>query len=83
MPAVPCIAPAIADAGRSDEEYFRWNDRINRNSGLVNFLDGCGVTLPCHQPGKAPVGFLVFGPAMSDRRVLAVAAAVEKTLSRN
>jgi aspartyl-tRNA(Asn)/glutamyl-tRNA(Gln) amidotransferase subunit A len=83
MPAVPCIAPTIADAGRSDEEYFRWNDRINRHSGLVNFLDGCGVTLPCHAPGSAPVGFLVFGPAMSDRRVLAVAAAVEKILSRN
>jgi len=82
MPAVPCIAPTIADAGRSDEEYFRWNDRINRHSGLVNFLDGCGVTLPCHAPGSAPVGFLVFGPAMSDRRVLAVAAAVEKTISR-
>jgi aspartyl-tRNA(Asn)/glutamyl-tRNA(Gln) amidotransferase subunit A len=83
MPAVPCIAPTIADAGRSDEEYFRWNDRINRHSGLVNFLDGCGVTLPCHAPGSAPVGFLVFGPAMSDRRVLAVAAAVEKIVSRN
>jgi aspartyl-tRNA(Asn)/glutamyl-tRNA(Gln) amidotransferase subunit A len=83
MPAVPCIAPAIADAGASDEAYFRWNDRINRNSGLVNFLDGCGVTLPCHAPGGAPVGFLVFGPAMSDRRILAVAAAVEKTVSRN
>jgi aspartyl-tRNA(Asn)/glutamyl-tRNA(Gln) amidotransferase subunit A len=83
MPAVPCVAPAIADAGASDEAYFRWNDRINRNSGLVNFLDGCGVTVPCHAPGSAPVGFLVLGPALSDRRILAVAAAVEKTLSRN
>ena len=83
MPTVPCIAPSIADAGASDDAYFRWNDRINRNSGLVNFLDGCGVTVPCHQPGAAPVGFLVFGPAMSDRRVLAVAAAVERALARD
>jgi aspartyl-tRNA(Asn)/glutamyl-tRNA(Gln) amidotransferase subunit A len=81
MPAVACIAPTLADAGRSDEEYFRWNDRINRNSGLVNFLDGCAVSVPCHEPGKAPVGFLVFGPAMADRRILAVAAAVERTLA--
>jgi aspartyl-tRNA(Asn)/glutamyl-tRNA(Gln) amidotransferase subunit A len=83
MPAVPCVAPSIADAGRSDEEYFRWNDRINRNSGLVNFLDGCAVSVPCHEPGKAPVGFLVFGPAMADQRILAVAAAVERTLARD
>jgi len=80
MPAVPCIAPTLADAGRTDEDYFRWNDRINRNSGLVNFLDGCGVTLPCHEPGAAPVGFLVCGPALSDRRILAVAAAVERAI---
>jgi aspartyl-tRNA(Asn)/glutamyl-tRNA(Gln) amidotransferase subunit A len=83
MPSVPCIAPSIADAGRSDEDYFRWNDRINRNSGLINFLDGCAVSLPCHAAGAAPVGFLVAGPAMSDRRILAVAAAVEGALARD
>jgi aspartyl-tRNA(Asn)/glutamyl-tRNA(Gln) amidotransferase subunit A len=83
IPTVPCIAPAIADAGRSDEAYFRWNDRINRNSGLINFLDGCAVSLPCHRAGAAPVGFLVAGPAMSDRRILAVAAAVEGVLARD
>jgi aspartyl-tRNA(Asn)/glutamyl-tRNA(Gln) amidotransferase subunit A len=83
MPTVPCIAPSIADAGRSDEDYFRWNDRINRNSGLINFLDGCAVSLPCHPAGAAPAGFLVAGPAMSDRRILAVAAAVEGVLARD
>jgi aspartyl-tRNA(Asn)/glutamyl-tRNA(Gln) amidotransferase subunit A len=83
MPAVPCTAPGIAEAGRSDEDYFRWNDRINRNSGLINFLDGCAVSLPCHAAGAAPVGLLVAGPAMSDRRILAVAAAVEGALARD
>jgi aspartyl-tRNA(Asn)/glutamyl-tRNA(Gln) amidotransferase subunit A len=82
LPSVPCIAPTIADAGRSDEEYFRWNDRINRHSGLVNFLDGCAVSVPCHAAGSAPVGFLVAGAAMSDRRILAVAAAIEQALAR-
>jgi aspartyl-tRNA(Asn)/glutamyl-tRNA(Gln) amidotransferase subunit A len=64
----------------SDEEYFRWNFRILRNVGVVNFLDGCAVTLPCHAPGSAPVGLSVFGAAMADRRVLAAAAAVEGVL---
>ncbi len=82
MPTVPCVAPSIADADRSDEDYFRWNGRILRNNGLINFLDGCAVSLPCHEPGTAPVGMMVCGTAVSDRRILAVAAAVEKALAR-
>ncbi len=81
MPSVPCVAPAIAETERSDEDYFRWNFRIMRNTGLINFLDGCALTLPCHAKGTAPVGLMVCGPAMSDRRILAVAAAVEQALS--
>lgn len=82
MPSVPCVAPSIAEADRSDEDYFRWNGRILRNNGLVNFLDGCAVSLPCQEPGSAPVGFQVFGVAGSDRRLLAVSVAIERALSR-
>ncbi len=81
MPSVPCIAPTIAAATASDEAYFRWNARILRNAGLINFLDGCAVSLPCHAPGRAPVGLSVCGVAMSDRRTLAVAAAIEAALA--
>jgi aspartyl-tRNA(Asn)/glutamyl-tRNA(Gln) amidotransferase subunit A len=83
MPTVACVAPDIAVAGASDEEYSRWNLRILRNPAFINFLDGCAATLPCHAPGSAPVGFMVCGPAMSDRRILAVAAAVERALPRD
>ena len=83
MPTVPCIAPTIEEADRSDDDYFRWNARILRNNGLVNFLDGCGASLPCHEPGKAPVGLTVFGIAGADRHVLAVSAAIERTLARD
>jgi aspartyl-tRNA(Asn)/glutamyl-tRNA(Gln) amidotransferase subunit A len=81
MPTAPVVAPPIAEADASDEAYFQVNARILRNPGVVNFLDGCGVTLPCHAPGAAPVGLSVFGPAMADRRVLAAAAALEKVLA--
>ncbi|HEY8070043.1 MAG TPA: amidase [Burkholderiales bacterium] len=81
MPTSPCVAPPIAVAGASDETYFRWNSRILRNTGLVNFLDGCAATLPCQPEGEAPVGLMVCGTAMSDRRVLAVAHAVEGALA--
>jgi aspartyl-tRNA(Asn)/glutamyl-tRNA(Gln) amidotransferase subunit A len=80
MPTTPCVAPPIAAVDASDEDYFRWNFRILRNVGVVNFLDGCAATLPCHAPGTAPVGLSVFGAAMADHRVLAAAAAVEGVL---
>ena len=83
MPAVACVAPTIAEAGANDEDYARWNLRILRNPAFINFVDGCAATLPCHEPGAAPVGFAVCGPAMSDRRTLAVAAAVERAFSRH
>lgn len=82
MPTTPCIAPTIAEVDRSDDDYFRWNMRILKNVGVVNFLDGCAATLPCHEPGSAPVGLSVCGVAGSDRRVLAAAAAVERVLQR-
>ncbi|OAI51042.1 amidase [Betaproteobacteria bacterium SCGC AG-212-J23] len=83
MPTTPCIAPTIAETQSSDEDYFRWNARIMRNTGLINFLDGCAATLPCHAKGAPPVGLMVCGTAMTDRRTLAVAAAIEQALSRD
>jgi aspartyl-tRNA(Asn)/glutamyl-tRNA(Gln) amidotransferase subunit A len=83
MPAVACVAPTIDEAGANDEDYARWNLRILRNPAFINFVDGCAATLPCQEPGAAPVGFAACGPAMSDRRILAVAAAVERALSHH
>ena len=82
LPSAPCIAPPIAEVNETDEAYFRWNMRILRIVGLVNFLDGCASSVPCHAPGTAPVGLMVCGPAMSDRHILAVSAAVERALNQ-
>jgi aspartyl-tRNA(Asn)/glutamyl-tRNA(Gln) amidotransferase subunit A len=82
MPTTPCIAPTIQEVDASDEDYMRWTLRILRNVGVVNFLDGCAVTLPCHAAGAAPVGLSVCGAALSDRHILAVARAVEGVLAR-
>jgi len=81
MPTSPVVAPTLAEADASDEAYFHWNARILRNPGVVNFLDGCAVSVPCHAPGGAPVGLSVFGPALTDRRVLAAGAALERVLA--
>lgn len=80
MPTTPVIAPTIAEVDADDEAYFKWNFRILRNVGIVNFLDGCAVSLPCQAPGTAPVGLSVFGVARSDRHVLAAAGGIEGAL---
>ena len=80
-PTVAATAPTIEETTRTDEDYFRWNMRLLRNTGLGNILDGCGATLPCHLPGDAPVGLSVAGFAGADRRVLAIALAVEGALA--
>ncbi len=80
MPTAPCIAPTFTEATASDDAYFRCNGRILRNAGLINFLDSCAVSLPCHACGTAPVGLSVCGIAMRDRHTLAVAATIEAVL---
>jgi len=47
---------------------------------VVNFLDGCALSIPCHQPGEAPVGLMVVGQSGQDRRLLAVGLALESAL---
>jgi aspartyl-tRNA(Asn)/glutamyl-tRNA(Gln) amidotransferase subunit A len=81
MPSVPCVAPGIAETEASLDDYVRWNMRILRNCGLINFLDGCAASLPCHERGTGPVGLMVCGTAGTDRRTLSVARAIEQALS--
>jgi aspartyl-tRNA(Asn)/glutamyl-tRNA(Gln) amidotransferase subunit A len=81
-PTVAVIPPTIAEASATDEAYFDWNLRVLRNTGIANVLDGCAATIPCHRPGEAPVGLTIAGVGGSDRRTLAVAAAVQAIVER-
>ncbi|MDR0227093.1 MAG: amidase [Burkholderiaceae bacterium] len=82
MPTVPVVAPRIADLTDSDDAYFGANGLILRNPTLINFLDGCAVSLPCHRAGEAPVGLSLAGLGGQDRRLLSVALAVEQLLAQ-
>jgi aspartyl-tRNA(Asn)/glutamyl-tRNA(Gln) amidotransferase subunit A len=81
MPTVPRIAPRIADLEADDAVYFEANAAMLRNPSVVNFLDGCALSIPCHIPGEAPVGLMVAGLAMQDVRILSVGAAIESALA--
>jgi aspartyl-tRNA(Asn)/glutamyl-tRNA(Gln) amidotransferase subunit A len=51
-----------------------------RNPTLINFLDGCALSLPCHAADEAPVGLMVAAPAYHDEHLLAVGSAIERVL---
>jgi aspartyl-tRNA(Asn)/glutamyl-tRNA(Gln) amidotransferase subunit A len=46
-------------------------------------LDGCSISLPCHQPGAAPVGLMLSSTHGNDAALLSWAAAIETTLKRS
>lgn len=77
MPTVPIVAPPIADLEASHDVFFNANRLLLRNPALINLLDGCAVSLPCHSRGSLPVGLMVAGPALHDAHVMAVAGAIE------
>ncbi|WMD21905.1 amidase [Achromobacter seleniivolatilans] len=81
MPTTPIVAPSVADLSASDEAYYAANGLILRNPTLINFLDGCALSLPCHAKGSAPVGLMISGSNGADRRILAVGLAVEALLA--
>lgn len=82
MPTTPDAAPTIAEASHDDESYFRFNGRMLRNTSIVNSFDGCALSLPCHDPGSAPVGLMIAGTQNTDRRILSIGLAVEQFVSR-
>ena len=80
MPTCPVVAAPIA-AVAVDEDFFAVNARVLRNTTLFNLLDRCAISIPCHRPGGAPVGLMLVGEHGGDRRLLAIAAAVEAAVS--
>jgi len=81
MPTVPVIAPCLADL-QSDEQYLRMNALVLRNSTLVNFLDGCAISIPIHAHGEAPVGLTLACRGTLDRQLFRHAAAAEAALAQ-
>ncbi len=77
MPTCPRIAPRIADLENDDTAFGEANLAMLRNTALFNFLDRSAISLPVHPPGTAPVGLMAVGETMGDRRLLAVARAIE------
>ena len=80
-PTVPFVAPAIAPLLASDDAFFAANGALLRNPSVVNVLDGCALSLPCHVPGELPVGLMVWSGALCDDVVLGASLAIEAALA--
>jgi len=79
-PTLPIVAPRVAPLIDSDEAFFATNALLLRNPSLVNLLDGCALSLPCHREGEWPVGLMVWGPRDADDRILGISLAIEQAL---
>lgn len=82
-PTVPVVASPIAEVAPGSERdaaFFRLNALLLRNTSVVNMLDGCAVSIPCHAPDELPVGLMVWAGALRDDSVLNVARQIELLL---
>jgi amidase/aspartyl-tRNA(Asn)/glutamyl-tRNA(Gln) amidotransferase subunit A len=79
-PTVPIVAPPLEPLIASDDAFFAANGALLRNPALVNFLDGCALSLPCHRGGELPVGLMVWAGELADERVLDASLAIEAEL---
>lgn len=75
MPTCAIAAPTL-DEVSTPEGFTRKNMLLLRNTTVGNFLDRCSISLPCHAAGELPVGFMLMGEAMTDKRLLGLARSV-------
>lgn len=80
-PTVPIVAPTVANLA-SDDAFFATNALLLRNPSVVNMLDGCALSLPCHGPDELPVGMMVWSHELQDDTVLEASLAIEAALAK-
>ncbi len=76
-PTVPILAPEMAPLERDEDQFFKVNALLLRNTSVVNMLDGCAISVPCHDPGQLPIGLMFWHGALRDDAVLGLALQFE------
>lgn len=80
MPTTPIVAPRF-DEVADPKAFMAKNAMLLRNTTIVNFFDCCAVSLPLPREGGLPVGLMLIARNGQDRRLLRIAAAVERALA--
>jgi aspartyl-tRNA(Asn)/glutamyl-tRNA(Gln) amidotransferase subunit A len=79
MPTVQIVAPTI-DEVSTPEIFSKRNVQALMNTSIWNFFDTCSISLPIRLGNALPCGLMLVGRHGDDRRLLAIAASVEKQL---
>jgi aspartyl-tRNA(Asn)/glutamyl-tRNA(Gln) amidotransferase subunit A len=79
LPTTANTPPVIADLAE-DQAFTRANRRALRNCTLINMIDGCAISLPCHREGEVPVGLMLAAAGGHDRRLFELAAGMESAI---
>lgn len=75
------ITPPILEAVAEPAAYYRDNMATIRNTGTVNMLDLCAITMPVALDAAGmPVGLHIICPLGADKTALAIALAFEAVL---
>jgi aspartyl-tRNA(Asn)/glutamyl-tRNA(Gln) amidotransferase subunit A len=82
MPTVAITAPLLSPLEEHDTAFFATNALVLRNASVINFLDGCALSVPCHREGEPAVGLSVCGLAGQDAQILQIGRSVESLLRR-
>jgi aspartyl-tRNA(Asn)/glutamyl-tRNA(Gln) amidotransferase subunit A len=77
MPTVAAVAPQLSPLEKDDTAFFATNARVLRNPSVINFLNGCALSVPCHGPDECPVGLAICGLGGQDAKILQIGRAVE------
>ena len=77
MPTVPMIAPTLSELNTSDEEFYRINTHLLRNTAPYNVFNRPAWSIPCHREGDAPVGLMVVGETNGDTKLQRIGLAIE------
>jgi aspartyl-tRNA(Asn)/glutamyl-tRNA(Gln) amidotransferase subunit A len=79
MPTTANTPPRIADLA-DDKDFTKANLASLRNCTLINMIDGCAISLPCHVEGEVPVGLMLAASGGADRRIFELAAGMEEAI---
>ena len=79
MPTSPIVAPTMDEVAVQDE-FFRKNAMLLRNTSIWNFFNCCAISLPLPREGGLPVGLMLVMRNGQDHRLFRIAAAVERLL---
>jgi aspartyl-tRNA(Asn)/glutamyl-tRNA(Gln) amidotransferase subunit A len=78
MPTCPIVAPRIDEVAADPKVFMGRNAMLLRNTTIVNFFDCCSVSLPLPREGGLPTGLMLVARNGHDRRLLRIAAAMER-----